>query len=41
MTGVNRLKNLIQEHGGIITTSIVEKNNIHREYLNSLVKEGD
>lgn len=41
MTGVNRLKKLIQKHGGIITTSIVEKNNIHREYLNSLVKEGE
>lgn len=41
MTGVNRLKKLIQKHGGIITTSIVGKNNIHREYLNSLVKEGE
>lgn len=25
MTGVNRLKKLIQKHGGIITTSIVGK----------------
>lgn len=41
MAGVNRLKNLIKKNGGIITTSLAEKNNIHREYLNSLVKEGE
>jgi|SRR5690554_1090499 len=41
MTGVKRLKKLIHEHGGIMTTSIAEENNIHREYLNSLVKDGE
>ena len=41
MSGINRLKSLIKKHGGIITTSLVEKNNIHREYLNILVKEGE
>lgn len=41
MSGVNRLRKLIQKHGDIITTSVVGKNNIHREYLNNLVKEGE
>ncbi|MDD4570492.1 MAG: abortive phage infection protein [Tepidanaerobacteraceae bacterium] len=41
MTGTNKLKRIIEEHGGIITTSLVEKNNIHREYLGILVKEGE
>jgi predicted transcriptional regulator of viral defense system len=41
MTGLNKLKRVIKEHKGIITASLAEKNNIHREYLSLLVKEGE
>jgi len=41
MTGSNKLKRIIKEHGGIITASLAKKNNIHREYLSHLVKEGE
>jgi predicted transcriptional regulator of viral defense system len=40
MTGTNKLKKIIEKHDGIITTSLVEENNIHREYLGELVREG-
>lgn len=41
VTGAKRLKKLIHEHGGIITTSIAAESNIHREYLNKMVKVGE
>ena len=40
MTGKNKLKKITEEYGGIITTKVAEENNIHREYLGLLVKEG-
>lgn len=41
VTGAKRLKKLIHEHRGIITTSIAAESNIHREYLNKMVKVGE
>ncbi|MEA3423988.1 MAG: type IV toxin-antitoxin system AbiEi family antitoxin domain-containing protein [Bacillota bacterium] len=41
MTGVEKLKNLIEEHGGVITSKLLEENNIHREYLRQMVLEGE
>ncbi|NLB53409.1 MAG: abortive phage infection protein [Syntrophomonadaceae bacterium] len=41
MTGKNKLKKITEEYGGIITTKVAEENNIHREYLGLLVKEGE
>lgn len=41
MTGMEKLKNLIGEHGGIITSKLVEENNIHREYLRQMVLKGE
>lgn len=40
MLPTNKLKDIINKHDGIITTNLVEQKGIHREYLNSLVKEG-
>jgi len=41
MTNVEKLKILIEKHDGVITTKLVRKNNIHREYLSELVRLGD
>ena len=40
MLPINKLKDIINNNNGIITTNLVEQKGIHREYLNSLVKEG-
>ena len=37
MTGVKKLKMLIEKYEGVITTKLVEENGIHREYLRKLV----
>lgn len=41
MSNIEKLKVLIQQYNGIITTKIVEQNDIHREYLRELLKCGD
>ncbi|NDL67889.1 type IV toxin-antitoxin system AbiEi family antitoxin domain-containing protein [Anaerotalea alkaliphila] len=41
MTGMDKLKNLIEEHDGIISSKLVEENNIHREYLRQMVLNGE
>lgn len=41
MSKKKELKKIIEEYDGIVTTKIVEDNNIHREYLSKMVKEGD
>lgn len=40
MSRVKELEKLIKKNGGTITTKLVEANNIHREYLSKLVREG-
>ena len=41
MLPTNKLRNIIKDHDGIITTNLVEEKGIHREYLNILVEEGE
>ncbi|NLZ83553.1 MAG: abortive phage infection protein [Clostridiales bacterium] len=41
MTGTEKLKALIKKSNGVITTKLVEENNIHREYLRELVRDGN
>ena len=41
MRPTKKLKDIICNNNGIITTSLVEEKGIHREYLNALVKEGE
>ncbi len=41
MSSIEELKELIKKYDGVITTKLVEKNNIHREYLRGLVRNGD
>lgn len=41
MSKKKELKKIIEEYNGIVTTKLVEDNNIHREYLSKMVKEGD
>jgi len=41
MSSMEELKELIKKYDGVITTKLVEKNNIHREYLRGLVRNGD
>lgn len=41
MNNIEKLKILIEKHDGVITTKLVEENNIHREYLSELVRLGD
>lgn len=41
MSGVDKLKELIIKYEGVITSKLVDENNIHREYLRILVKNGD
>ncbi len=41
MSSAEELKALIEKHDGVITTNVVEENNIHREYLRKLVKSGE
>jgi len=40
MSKTKILEELIEKNSGIITTSLVEKNNIHREYLRELIRQG-
>lgn len=41
MTAKDRLKKILEENDGIFTAKLAEENNIHREYLRLLVKEGE
>lgn len=41
MTGVEELKKVIEKHDGVVTTKLVEKYGIHREYLRKMVKKGE
>jgi len=41
MSSAEELKALKEKHDGVITTNVVEENNIHREYLRKLVKSGE
>jgi len=40
MSKIKTLEELIEKNSGVITTSLVEKNNIHREYLRELIRKG-
>lgn len=37
---ITKIKELIEQNNGILTTQMLEKNNIHRQYLKNLVDEG-
>jgi predicted transcriptional regulator of viral defense system len=41
MTGLEELKKVIEKHDGVVTTKLVEKYGIHREYLRKMVKKGE
>ncbi|MCR3956243.1 MAG: type IV toxin-antitoxin system AbiEi family antitoxin domain-containing protein [Gudongella sp.] len=41
MDGADILRELVEEYNGVITTKAAEENNIHREYLRELVREGE
>ncbi len=41
MTGVEKLRMLVKENNGVITTKLAEENHIHREYLRELVGNGE
>jgi len=41
MSSMEELRELIKKNDGVITTKLVENNNIHREYLRGLVRNGD
>ena len=40
MGNIEKLKELIEKNGGIITTKMLAENHIHRQYLKQLVDEG-
>lgn len=40
MSNAKTLEELIKSRGGVITTKSVEDNNIHREYLSELTRQG-
>ena len=40
MTNIKALEELIKTSGGVVTTSLVEESNIHREYLGEMVRQG-
>ncbi len=40
MNNIKALEELIETSGGVITTSLAEENNIHREYLREMIKQG-
>jgi predicted transcriptional regulator of viral defense system len=40
MSKIKKLEELIIEKGGVITTNLVDDNNIHREYLRELIRQG-
>lgn len=40
MSNTKTLEELIKSSGGVITTKLVEENNIHREYLSELTRQG-
>ena len=40
MMKIEKIKELIEKNGGVITTKMLDKNNIHRQYLKSLVNKG-
>jgi predicted transcriptional regulator of viral defense system len=40
MSKTKALEELIKTTGGVITTSLVEENNIHREYIREMIKQG-
>jgi predicted transcriptional regulator of viral defense system len=40
MSKTKALEELIKTTGGVITTSLVEENNIHREYIREIIKQG-
>jgi predicted transcriptional regulator of viral defense system len=40
MNNIKALEELIKTSGGVITTSLVEESNIHREYLGEMVRQG-
>lgn len=40
MSNIRALEKLIEKHGGVITSKVVDDNNIHREYLRELVRQG-
>ena len=40
MEKLEKIKELVEQNNGIITTAILEQNNIHRQYLKNLVDEG-
>jgi predicted transcriptional regulator of viral defense system len=40
MSSTEELKALIEKYDGVITTKLAEENNIHREYLRELVRDG-
>lgn len=40
MVRTDKIKQLIEQNNGIITTKIIDENNIHRQYLKNLVDEG-
>jgi len=41
MTGVEELKKVVKKHDGVVTTKLVEKYGIHREYLRKMVEKGE
>ena len=40
MVRTDKIKELIEQNNGIITTKIIDENKIHRQYLKNLVDEG-
>jgi predicted transcriptional regulator of viral defense system len=40
MSKIKALEELIKKSGGVITANMVDENNIHREYLSELIKQG-
>lgn len=40
MSKTKNLEELIEKNSGVITTKLAEKNNIHREYLRELIRQG-
>lgn len=40
MSNTRALERLIEEHGGVITSKLVDNHKIHREYLRELIRQG-
>lgn len=40
MEKIDKIKEIVQKNNGVITTKILEENNIHRQYLKQLADEG-